>query len=56
MAALGHDFTPLSDARASASYRLQVAQNLIQRFWMETRSDSPLNESQVNVWAREAVS
>jgi len=56
MAALAHDFTPLSDARASAAYRLQVAQNLIQRFWLETRRDSPLSESQVNVWSREAVS
>ena len=55
MAALAQDFTPLSDARASAAYRLQVAQNLIQRFWLETRRDSPLAESQVNVWAREGV-
>ncbi len=23
--------------RASAAYRLQVAQNLLQRFWLETR-------------------
>ncbi len=56
MAALAQDFTPLSDARASAPYRLQVAQNLIQRLWLETRRDSPLTENQVNVWAREAVS
>ena len=56
MAALAHDFTPLSDARASAPYRLQVAQNLIKRFWLETRRDSPLAEGQLNVWAREAAS
>jgi xanthine dehydrogenase small subunit len=56
MAALAQDFTPLSDARASAAYRLQVAQNLIQRLWLETRRDSPLTESQVSVWSREAVS
>ena len=55
MAALARDFTPLTDARASAAYRLQVAQNLIKRFWLETRRDSPLAEGQLNVWAREAV-
>jgi len=53
--ALAQDFTPLSDARASAAYRLQVAQNLIQRLWLETRPGKPLTESQVNVWAREGV-
>ena len=36
-AALAQDFKPLSDMRASATYRLQVAQNLLQRFWLETR-------------------
>ena len=36
------DFTPLTDMRASAGYRLQVAQNLLQRFWLETRADDPL--------------
>jgi xanthine dehydrogenase small subunit len=55
MAALAQDFTPLSDARASAAYRLQAAQNLIQRFWLETRRDDPLTERQVNVWARGAA-
>ena len=38
--------------RASAGYRLQVAQNLLHRFWLQTRPDAPLNESQLNVWAR----
>ncbi len=28
--------------RASAAYRLQVAQNLLRRFWLETRADAPL--------------
>ena len=27
---------PMSDMRASADYRLKVAQNLIQRSWLET--------------------
>ncbi|MEM6818721.1 MAG: xanthine dehydrogenase small subunit [Pseudomonadota bacterium] len=31
-AALGEDFTPLTDMRASADYRLRVAANLIRRF------------------------
>jgi xanthine dehydrogenase small subunit len=41
--------------RASAAYRLQVAQNLLRRFWLETRPIDPLPESAVNVWAREAL-
>jgi xanthine dehydrogenase small subunit len=35
-AALAQDFAPLSDMRASAAYRLKVAQNLLLRFLMET--------------------
>ena len=54
MAALARDYTPLTDMRASAAYRLQVAQNLLRRFWLETRPVDPLPESAVNVWAREA--
>ncbi len=54
-AALAQDFKPLSDMRASAGYRLQVAQNLLRRFWLETRPDAPLTESQISVWAREEV-
>ena len=53
MAALAHDFTPLSDLRASAGYRLQVAQNLLRRCWLETRPDAPLPAAAVTVWARE---
>jgi xanthine dehydrogenase small subunit len=34
--ALARDFAPLSDMRASAAYRLKVAQNLLRRFLMET--------------------
>jgi xanthine dehydrogenase small subunit len=52
MAALALDYTPLSDMRASAAYRLQVAQNLLRRCWLETRPDSPLPEAALNVWAR----
>ena len=50
-AALAHDFKPLTDMRASASYRMQSAQNLLRRFWLETRVDSPLATSDVSVWS-----
>lgn len=35
MAALAQDYQPLSDMRATAAYRLQVAQNLLWRLWLE---------------------
>ena len=54
-AALALDFKPLSDMRASAAYRLQVAQNLLRRFWLETRAVAPLPESAVSVFARKGV-
>lgn len=34
--ALAEDFAPLSDMRASAGYRMQVAKNLLERFLLET--------------------
>jgi xanthine dehydrogenase small subunit len=49
-AALAEDFKPLSDLRASAAYRLKVAQNLLQRLWLETRADDPLPNAAVSVW------
>ena len=52
MRALAEDFEPLTDMRASAAYRLQVAGNLLRRFWLETRLEAPLGEADVNVWAR----
>jgi len=48
--ALAQDFTPLTDMRASAGYRLQVAQNLLQRFWLETRVADPLPADATGVW------
>jgi xanthine dehydrogenase small subunit len=43
-AALVEDFRPIGDWRASASYRTEVAGNLLRRFWLETaRSDLPLD-------------
>jgi xanthine dehydrogenase small subunit len=35
IAALAQDFAPITDMRASASYRLKVAQNLLRRFFLE---------------------
>ena len=35
-AALAHDYRPIGDMRASARYRLKVAQNLLRRFFLET--------------------
>jgi len=49
-AALAQDFKPLSDMRASAAYRLQVAQNLLQRLWLETRAENPLPGSAISVF------
>ncbi len=36
MEALSHDYSPMSDMRASAAYRMQVAQNHLLRFWLES--------------------
>ena len=49
--ALALDFKPLSDMRASADYRLQVAQNLIQRLWLETRTEDALSLEETSVWS-----
>jgi len=51
MARLASDYAPLSDARASGSYRMRTAQNLLRRFWLETRVDDPLPASAVNAFA-----
>ena len=50
-AALALDFAPLTDMRASAAYRTQVAQNLLQRFWLETRRTNPLPIQATSVWS-----
>jgi xanthine dehydrogenase small subunit len=34
-AALAVDFQPITDMRASASYRMKAAQNLLRRFFLE---------------------
>ncbi|MEJ8838554.1 xanthine dehydrogenase small subunit [Ramlibacter sp. AN1133] len=42
-AALGSEFHPISDMRASAAYRAQVLANLVQRFWLETQGHANIN-------------
>ncbi|MBP1887333.1 xanthine dehydrogenase small subunit [Sinorhizobium mexicanum] len=37
VAAFAEDFTPLTDWRASAEYRMLVAKNLLRRFYLETQ-------------------
>jgi xanthine dehydrogenase small subunit len=51
MALLAEDYAPLSDMRASGEYRMKTAQNLLRRFWLETRPDAPLPASAVNAFA-----
>lgn len=45
-----NDFTPLTDMRASADNRLQSAKNLLYRFYLETRPESPLAPGQISVF------
>jgi xanthine dehydrogenase small subunit len=49
--ALAGDFTPLTDMRASKEYRAQVASNLLERLWLETRRTDPLDVTQTSVFA-----
>jgi xanthine dehydrogenase small subunit len=51
MAQLAQDYAPLTDMRASSAYRMKTAQNLLQRFWYETRTDAPLPANAVNAFA-----
>ena len=51
MTALASDYAPLSDMRASSGYRMKAAQNLLRRFWFETRSENPLAADRVNAFA-----
>lgn len=51
MEALARDYTPLTDMRASANYRMRTAQNLLRRFWMETRPEGAVPNNYVNAYA-----
>ncbi|MCU4160751.1 xanthine dehydrogenase small subunit [Acidiphilium sp. AL] len=58
MDALGRDFAPLTDLRASKDYRLRVARNLLWRFWVENRPIAPLPQEETRaqrIEHREAV-
>ncbi len=48
---LAQDYAPLSDMRASSEYRMKTAQNLLRRFWFETRVAAPLAPDAVNAFA-----
>jgi len=51
-AALASDFTPLSDLRASAAFRLQVAGQLIHRAVLQAQAEDPLaNPSSPPAWS-----
>jgi len=52
--ALPNDYQPLADLRATAGYRLQVAQNLLSRFYLETRPSSPLSVEELSVFAAQS--
>jgi xanthine dehydrogenase small subunit len=43
VAALAEDFTPMSDMRASAAYRLLAAQNLLRKFCLEVSSGTKIS-------------
>lgn len=47
-AAVGSDATPISDHRASASYRDRAVRGLLQRWWYETGHDAPSVD--LDVW------
>jgi xanthine dehydrogenase small subunit len=49
--AFAGEFAPLTDVRGSAAWRMQVARNLLRRFWLETRPEAPLAAADVSVWA-----
>ena len=51
MKAMEQDYAPLSDMRASSAYRLRTAQNLLYRYWLETRADAPLAPQSIRAFA-----
>ena len=56
MNALDTDYNPLTDLRASADYRRQVARGLLKRLWLETAPDTsrPQAAAPTSVWAATA--
>ncbi|MDO8449412.1 MAG: xanthine dehydrogenase small subunit [Rhodoferax sp.] len=43
MLTLRDEFAPISDMRASSTYRVQVLGNLLQRFWLESQGQQSIN-------------
>ena len=43
MATLREEFSPISDMRASGTYRVQVLGNLLQRYWLESQGMQQIN-------------
>jgi len=55
MLALGTDYAPLTDMRASSDYRLESAKNTLYRFWLETRPNNPLPRQAIDIRAVELI-
>ncbi len=47
--ALPSDFTPIDDLRASKSYRMQVAQNLLLKAWLEDQNNAPIHVLEADI-------
>ena len=52
MKVMEEDYAPMTDGRASDVNRMQSAANLLYRFYLETRSDNPLPNESLNVFAK----
>lgn len=50
MQSLLKDYSPLTDMRASKQNRMQSAQNLLYRFYLETRTENPLPKESLDVF------
>lgn len=55
VAALRTEFQPISDMRASATYRQAVLGNLLQRFWLESQGLQHINLENLNAATLEAL-
>jgi xanthine dehydrogenase small subunit len=54
-AALAADFKPLSDLRASSAYRLQVAGNLLRRFFLQNRDERSASRTKDALRGKDAL-
>jgi xanthine dehydrogenase small subunit len=51
MSSMNQDYQPLTDMRATANYRLTIAQNLLWRFYLETQPNQALPPEKLSVFA-----